>query len=98
MARIPMITRTITTTEVTVMGINTELGESITATFTIPRTYKDDASMLKMVQKLHDTNTEKYVKVLTSKTDETLYGMSEAQFVELAEVLPPRAVAENTEF
>lgn len=90
MARISMITRTITTTEVTVMGIDTELGESITESFIIPRTYKDEASMLKMVQKLHDTDTRKFVKVLTSSTNETLYGMSEAQFVALAEELPAR--------
>lgn len=90
MARQAMVTRTITTTEVTVMAVNTVSGETFTVNHTLPRTYKDDNAVLKKVQSLADTDTVKHVRVIAIKVNETLYGMSEEEFIAYARVLPPR--------
>ena len=90
MARQAMVTRTITTTEVAVMAVNTETGETFTVTHTLPRTYKDDNAVLKKVQSSFDTDTFKHVHVISTKENETLYGMLEEHFIAQASVLPPR--------
>ena len=41
MAKIPMITRTIQTTEVDVLCLNIQEGEPFNKTVALPRTYKD---------------------------------------------------------
>lgn len=90
MARQAMVTRTITTTEVAVMGVNTVSGETFTVNHTLPRTYKDDNAVLKKVQSLFDTEDVKHVHVISTTENETLYGMPEEEFILHAQVLPPR--------
>lgn len=98
MARVPQVTRTIQTTVVNVLCADTELGELVNKEFTLPRTYKDEDALLKAVRKIGETATIKPVSVVASKIVETLYGMSEQKFIELAEVLPPRGTkADATE-
>lgn len=95
MARVPMVTRTIVTTKATVMVVNITQGETETRTVTLPRTYKDDKTLLKQCAKVIDNEETKVVTVLASEEVETLYGMTEQQFIETAQVLPPRT--EKTE-
>lgn len=95
MARVPQVTRTITTTKVVAMVVNTTQGETETKTYVLPRTYKDNNAVLKQLQKTFDTDDVKVVKVLDVTEENTLYGMTEQEFIEHASVLPPRTEKEN---
>ena len=92
MARTPQVTRTIQTTKVNVLCLNIKEGNPFNQTVVLPRTYKDDNHMLKAVEKAINTESVKAVHIVDSVVEETLYGMSEQKFIELAEVLPPRKV------
>lgn len=96
MARVPMVTRTITTTKVNVMCLDIETGEPCNKITVVPRTYNDDKTLLKKVKEVLETETLKPVHVVDKEEIETLYGMTEQEFIEHAEVQPPRkAVEEN---
>lgn len=90
MARTPQVTRTIQTTKVNVLCLNILEGNPFNQTVVLPRTYKDDKHMLKAVEKVINSESVKAVHVVDSVVEETLYGMSEQKFIELATVLPPR--------
>lgn len=90
MARVPQVTRTIQTTIAQVMCLNIAKGTPFTKEVTLPRVYKDDAHILKQVKKIIDSDTEKAVHIVSAEVKETLYGMTEQKFIEVAEVLPPR--------
>lgn len=90
MARLPMVTRTITTTKVNVLCLDIERAEPCNRVITIPRTYKDEETILKKVKPLLETDTLKVVHVVDTETEETLYGMTEQEFVELAQPLVDR--------
>ena len=90
MARVPMVTRTIVATKVTVMCLDIEAGEPLNMTVTVPRTYKDDEALMKKVRPLLETETIKPVHIVSKEEIETLYGMTEQDFIKYAEVLPPR--------
>lgn len=90
MARIPMVTRTIVATKVIVMCLNVQTGEPCNNVVTVPRTYKDDESLLKKVRPLIETETIKAVHIVDKEEIETLYGMTEQEFIQYAKVLPPR--------
>ena len=87
----PMVTRTILTTEVTVLCLDLIKAEPFNKTVTLPRTYKDEKAMMKKVSDIIDTDQVKAVHVVDTKVNETLYGMTEELFISLAEVLPSRS-------
>lgn len=93
MARTPMVTRTITTTKVNVMCLDILKGEPCNMVITVPRTYKDDEALMKKVRPLLQTDTLKPVHIVDKEEIETLYGMTEQEFIEHAKVLPPRGTA-----
>lgn len=95
MARIPMVTRTITTTKTNVMCLDIESGEPCNKQVVVPRTYKDDEALLKKVKPVLETETLKPVHIVGKEEIETLYGMTEQEFIKHAEVLPPRTVSEE---
>lgn len=95
MARVPMVTRTIITTNVNVMCLDIETGEPCNKCVVVPRTYKDDEKLLKKVKEVLETKTLKPVHIVDKEEIETLYGMTEQEFIEHAEVLPPRTTSEN---
>lgn len=97
MARVPMVTRTITTTEVNVMCLDVEKGEPINKDVTVSRTFKDDEKLLKEVKKIVETDTIKAVHIVDKRKVETLYGMAEQEFIEHATVLPHREVKKEAE-
>lgn len=86
----PMVTRTILTTEVTVLCLDLIKAEPFNKTVTLPRTYKDEKAMMKKVSAIIDNDEVKAVHVVDTKVNETLYGMTEDQFISMAEVLPSR--------
>lgn len=87
----PMVTRTILTTEVTVLCLDLIKAEPFNKTVTLPRTYKDEKAIMKKVSAIIDTDEVKAVHVVDTKVNETLYGMTEEQFISMAEVLPSRS-------
>lgn len=95
MARTPQVTRTIQTTKVNVLCLNILEGNPFNQTVVLPRTYKDDKHMLKAVEKVINSESVKAVHVVDSVVEETLYGMSEQKFIELATVLPPRKATDK---
>lgn len=97
MAREPMVTRTITATKIVALCINIETAEPFNKEVTISGTFKDEKSMLKAAEKLLNTETEKAVHIVSSEEIETLYGMTEQDFIQKAKVLPPRPKKEKTE-
>ena len=88
MARLPMVTRTITTTKAVVMCVDVEKGEHFNKEVTVPRTYKDSESLLKTVKPIIETETIKAVYIVDKTEIENLYGMTEQKFIEYASVLP----------
>lgn len=93
MARTPMVTRTIQITKANVLCLNIVEGEPFNKVVTLPRTYKDENAMLKVISKMIDNDEVKAVHVVDSYVEETLYGMSEQRFIDLAQVMPPRNAA-----
>lgn len=90
MARVPMVTRTVTTTTVNAMCVNTAKGEVCNRITTLPRTYTDDAKLLKKVKEQLETEELKVVQIVDKTENETLYGMSEQDFINSAKVLTDR--------
>lgn len=90
MARVPMITRTVTSTKATVLAVDITTGATFDKEVEVARTYKDNEKLLKVIKSTFETATEKMVAIKSSEEMETLYGMSEQQFIELAEKLPQR--------
>lgn len=96
MARIPMVTRTIQTTTANVLCLNIKEGEPFNKEVVLPRTYKDEKSMMKVVEKLINTDDVKAVHIVHTDVNETLYGMTEQEFIAAARVLPDRKVSGET--
>lgn len=90
MARVPHVTRTIQTTHCAVLCMDIENREPCNKDVVLPRTYKDDNAMLKAVKKVIETDTIKPVQIVASEVRETLYGMTEQEFIAHARILPPR--------
>lgn len=96
MARIPMVTRTIQTTTANVLCLNIKEGEPFNKEVVLPRTYKDEKSMMKVVEQLINTDEVKAVHIVHTDVNETLYGMTEQEFIAAARVLPDRKVHGET--
>lgn len=90
MARVPSVTRTIQTTKCKVLCIDVENERPFTQEVVLPRTYKDERSMLKKIKPMLESETVKVVHVQDSTVESTLYGMTEEEFISVAQVLPPR--------
>ena len=95
MARIPQVTRTITTTKANVMCLDIQTGEPCNKEFTAPRTYKNNEKLLKVLKEIEETDELKLVHIVDVTIEETLYGMTEAEFIKYATVLPPRMKADK---
>ena len=88
MARQPMVTRTIQTTHATVLCLNIAEAEPFNQTVILPRTYKDEKAMMKLVEKLINIDNIKAVHIVDSEVHEALYGMTEADFIAAALPIP----------
>lgn len=92
-----LVTRTILTTRATVLCMDIANREPFNTEVVLPRTYKDEAKLLKACKNAIDNDTVKCVAVVKVETVETLYGMDEAKFIANSEVLPPRKGAKNAD-
>lgn len=97
MARVPQVTRTIITTKATVMCLDIDTNTPLTQEYTLPRTYKDEKAILKAVDTVNEGTTVKAVHVVNTEVENTLYGITEAEFIKVAQVLPPRDGVKNAE-
>ena len=90
MARKAMVTRTVTATKITVLGMNVETCEPMNMTCTLPGVYKDEKKLMKAVREAIETDDFKVAKIVDKVEEETLYGMNLSKFIAEAEILPPR--------
>lgn len=95
MARVPSVTRTIQTTKANVLCIDLSTEQPFTQSVIIPRTYKDERSMLKKIKPMLENENVKVVHVQNFTVESTLYGMTEEEFIKAAEILPPRKTNEE---
>jgi hypothetical protein len=93
MARVAMVTRTIVTTEVNVLCLELEKAEPFNTQLVLAGTFKDNKSLMKAVSASIDNEQQKAVHVVDQKEVETLYGMTEDDFIKNAKVLPARGTA-----
>ena len=94
MARERMVTRTVTTTTCEVMCVNVTTAEVQVKDYTLTGEQTKETA-LKQLKKLYETETEKIVNVNAVSLNETLYGMTELDFIKLAKVLPPRTKSDQ---
>lgn len=90
MAKESLITRTITTSTVTVLCLDVDSGEPENRTFTLPRTYAKEKDILRRAKAQLDEAGEANVHavhVVDVKVNETLYGMPESLFLAHASVI-----------
>jgi hypothetical protein len=97
MARARKVTRTIYSTKAIVMCVDTETAKVDNYEVTISGTYTDDKKFMKEVTKVLESETLKPVSVVSTEVIETLYGMNEQKFIEMAEVLPTRNKKEDAD-
>ena len=97
MAREPMVTRTIKSTKANVLLMNSATKTLEEKEVIVPRTYEKEDKLVKAITTaLHDENL-KVCAVLSTEVVETLYGMTEFDFIAYAKVLPPRTGTEENE-
>lgn len=97
MSRVRKVTRTISSTKVIVMCVDTETAKVDNYEVEIAGVYSDEKKLMKAVAKEVETVTLKPVSILSKEVVETLYGMDEQKFIEMAEVLPPRDKKEDAD-
>lgn len=90
MAREKMVTRTIGSTEITVLALNLKTREVTEVTFTVPGLVESGTKELKKIQDSKSTSEVSYVTALKCEYKEKLYGMTEEEFLKYAKELPPR--------
>lgn len=95
MARsVNMVTRTIKSTKVTALCLDTQTAEPSNATFTVGGTFPGDPKgndkLLKKLKNNYETETFKVVSIVDKQVEENLYGMTEEDFIKGAQILPAR--------
>ena len=98
MAREKMITRTIESTNVRIMGIDTASASVTYNVYFLNGTFKSDDEIIARVKADNGTavmNGFIPVKVDFKEVVEKLYGMPESEFMKYAKELPPRKVYEQ---
>jgi hypothetical protein len=95
MARQPQVTRTITTTKATVLVVNIETGISEEREVSVPRVFTKAKKLREAVEAVVNVGNERLAHIKSTETVETLYGMSEQDFINHAKILPPRGSKED---
>lgn len=99
MAKPRMITRTISTTVADILCLDIETGEACNRSFTFPGQFKKDNEILKAAAKKLETTEPNVhaVHVVGIAKLETLYGMTEADFLAHAEIMTKPAKSTESE-
>lgn len=84
-----MVTRTIVSTDVTVICLNIETAEPTNATYTVAGQYdqKDYQKLLNKLKAKYDTDEVKLVSIVSTVKKEEVYGMAEDEFMAQAKRL-----------
>lgn len=97
MSKARMVTRTIHTTKVNCLVANPQTKQIDETTLSLAGTFADEKSLAKALKKL-ETEALKVLTVYSTEVVDTLYGMTEQMFMELAKPLKgAEAEAEATE-
>lgn len=91
------ITRTITTTNATILCLDVEAGEPMNRTFQLPGEYKKERGIIKAAEKIHDDPNLKLVHVVDTEVTQKLYGMPESLFLKYAEEITRKTAEPATE-
>lgn len=95
--RKPMVTRTIISTKVTALCVNSQTAETFERNFTLSGKIEDRAKALKKVSKEYNSDDCTIVAVRELSPIEGLYGMNEADFIAGAKILDPTTRKEIAE-
>ncbi len=94
MARKRMVTRTITSTKAKATVYNIEKDEIQTVEYKLSGELSADEALKAITKEYTEVRP---LKVTEVEVQEELYGMPEEKFLQLAEILPPRAKAQSEE-
>ena len=89
-----MVTRTIEKSVVTFMLVNVETAAVSNEEHLLPGRMDAETAM-KYAKKHLESDAVKFVSVVSITTEETLYGMTEREFMTYAKILPPRKVYDS---
>lgn len=84
MARPRMVSRTIITTECELLAVSLTDNTSYKTTVVLAEKVTDKQIALKKIKKFFDNDEQVAVSVMATNTVETLYGMSEQEFIKSA--------------
>lgn len=84
------VTRTVKSANVSVLCMDVETAEALNTTVNVPSPAKDEKKLLEQVKRLAETDTIKVVHIVDITPQETLYGMTETEFVKHAIIMPKR--------
>lgn len=87
MSRLRQVTRTIVTTKVNVMCLDTQKCEPLNEVITVSGTFSDEDALLLAVKRAVDTDTLKAVQVVDKEELTNLYAMPEEEFIKLAKIV-----------
>lgn len=87
MPRIPSVTRTMKTTHVMVKAVDIDNEKMLDLEFKLPRTYKNEDAMMKMVNKLHSNPSVKIVKIMDARVETHKYEASEDDYLSIAHIV-----------
>lgn len=87
--RKPSVTRTISTLNITVLGMDTVSCESMTKTYPIYESEapKDEAKLFNYIRRMYETDTFKISAITDKKADTKTYTMPLNKFIEEAQVV-----------
>lgn len=85
--RKPSVTRTITALNITVLGVDTVSGESMTKTYPIygSEAPKDEAKLFNYIRKMYETDTFKISAIIDKAVETKTYSMPLSKYIEEAE-------------
>lgn len=85
--RKPSVTRTISTVNITVLGMDTVSGEPMTMTYPVYESDapKDEAKLFNYIRKMYETDTFKISAITEKKAVTKTYTMSLSKYIEEAE-------------
>lgn len=96
--RKPTVTRTISTLNITVLGMDTVSSESMTKTYPIYESEapKDEAKLFNYIRKMYETDTFKISAIIDKKAVTKTYAMPLCKYIEEAEeVIKGKAIDET---
>lgn len=95
--RKPSVTRTISTLNITVLGMDTVSCEPMTKTYPVyaSEAPKDEAKLFNYIRKMYETDTFKISAITEKKAVTKTYSMPLSKYIEDAEVIKGEAIDEK---